>query len=1127
MNRPVRESAGNYCFRSEMKKVLFVLLSLWILFACSEEREIPVVNPDSNGSTKPERVDSIYYQLDVDGFELVAASKDSTYLFLQTDTTFAFSCLFDSCNTNRLVAYCDSTGMVERIVADNQVVNILHHEDKKKMDIFYEDSEGKLAWIKDVESPYKDASSRTEAGDVPYSAISIVNDLSYAVYTIINTYDIYKISKRLPWKYTNKYVRKETYNMRGTVALKLIKQILGKEYKIVVFKDLAQIVTVMSDYSKWVKEELYGDAVPHLRKYAIRQTINGMTLTAYVTGVDSLKNEFMVGVIVSETEDKLDAFHFLNNQGSQYNSQYINYLLTFSKLQTGKNYKFRPYLAPTFTSKYSKGMKGLLDYYKYGTSHEHLLLEAKTELQSTDNDVAMIQLTVENAKRKMGIIYSEYNDLLKHEYKKIEIEPTTEEIIFPGNFEREIRLSYLKSGKVYYMPYVIYDDNIINRFVYSPDTIISTAIIDEKDFTFYGKQGVFDVILNPITHEAIINGRTFRGYFVDPNYAIEKGRSITEVVERGFIIKEEIESKSSQKKSGNYPDVTVENATAVKATNYKDGKFEVSTELNENATAVYYRAYIKMRDRYYYGEVKKCTKESLRDALVKLYQSTNGDNWTHNDNWCSDKPVTEWYGVKKKGDNEYTLLLTNNNLTGKIEQTFPDDVDVILSCADNQLTSLNVSGCTALTSLGCSNNQLVSLNVSGCTALTFLSCTDNNQLTSLDVSGCTALTTLYCWRSQLTSLDASGCTALTLLSCYGNQLTSLDVAGCIALEELFCTNNQLTFLDVSSCTALKDLSCFDNRLTSLDVSNCTALEDLVFSDNQLTSLDVSSCTALEDLICSDNQLTSLDVSGCMALTRLFCDSNQLTSLDVSGYTTLTTLSCYGNQLTSLDVSGCMALKEFYFSSNPLISLDVSGCTALTTLSLSYCGNQLTSLDVSGCTALTTLLCSSNQLTSLDVSGCIALKELSCGSNQLTSLDVSSCIALKELSCSYNQLTSLDVSSCTALTRLSCGSNQLTSLDVSSCMAMNHLTCSNNRLTSLNVSSCTALEWLLCENNNISNVIPEWFSQLKYFSYDRRYEYWNVPISDGQGGTAYIIKYKDQGKGWWYSGEPEKGNHAPN
>ena len=52
----------------------------------------------------------------------------------------------------------------------------------------------------------------------------------------------------------------------------------------------------------------------------------------------------------------------------------------------------------------------------------------------------------------------------------------------------------------------------------------------------------------------------------------------------------------------------------------------------------------------------------------------------------------------------------------------------------------------------------------------------SNQLTELDVSNNTALTSLYCGYNQLTELDVSGNTELTHLECYNNQFTKLDVS---------------------------------------------------------------------------------------------------------------------------------------------------------------------------------------------------------------------------------------------------------------------------------------------------------------------------------------------------------------
>ena len=206
-----------------------------------------------------------------------------------------------------------------------------------------------------------------------------------------------------------------------------------------------------------------------------------------------------------------------------------------------------------------------------------------------------------------------------------------------------------------------------------------------------------------------------------------------------------------------------------------------------------------------------------------------------------------------------------------------------LSCNGNQLTSLDVSGCTALTCLNCYSNALTSLDVSKNTALTELRCDHNSELTSLNISKNTSLTYLNCEYNHLTSLDVSGCTALTRLNCYNNALTSLDVTKNTALTMLYCSGNPLTSLDVSKNTALTTLYC-KNQLTTLDVSKNTKLTFLMCDDNQLTSLDVSMNTELTYLYCEFNELTVLDVSKNTALTILLCRMSTLKTLYIKkGY----------------------------------------------------------------------------------------------------------------------------------------------------------------------------------------------------------------------------------------------------
>ena len=131
---------------------------------------------------------------------------------------------------------------------------------------------------------------------------------------------------------------------------------------------------------------------------------------------------------------------------------------------------------------------------------------------------------------------------------------------------------------------------------------------------------------------------------------------------------------------------------------------------------------------------------------------------------------------------------------------------------------------------------------------------DKNQLTALDVSRNTALSSLYCSQNQLTALDVSKNTALTTLTCYNNQLKALDVSKNTALVILECYNNQLTALDVSKNTAFTELYCDNNQLTALDVSQNTALIRLYCTNNQLTALDVSKNIELRTLRCFGNQI---------------------------------------------------------------------------------------------------------------------------------------------------------------------------------------------------------------------------------------------------------------------------------
>ena len=58
--------------------------------------------------------------------------------------------------------------------------------------------------------------------------------------------------------------------------------------------------------------------------------------------------------------------------------------------------------------------------------------------------------------------------------------------------------------------------------------------------------------------------------------------------------------------------------------------------------------------------------ETDREALVALYNATDGPNWIYNDNWLSDAPLGEWRYVTTNDDGRVTELRLTNALSGEI-----------------------------------------------------------------------------------------------------------------------------------------------------------------------------------------------------------------------------------------------------------------------------------------------------------------------------------------------------------------------------------------------------------------------------------------------------------------------------
>lgn len=74
--------------------------------------------------------------------------------------------------------------------------------------------------------------------------------------------------------------------------------------------------------------------------------------------------------------------------------------------------------------------------------------------------------------------------------------------------------------------------------------------------------------------------------------------------------------------------------------------------------------------------------QNEKDALIALYNSTDGVNWNNNDNWLDNsQPVSNWYGVTVVNNHVTSINLGDNNLYGNLPSEigdFPELTELLL-----------------------------------------------------------------------------------------------------------------------------------------------------------------------------------------------------------------------------------------------------------------------------------------------------------------------------------------------------------------------------------------------------------------------------------------------------------------
>ena len=317
-----------------------------------------------------------------------------------------------------------------------------------------------------------------------------------------------------------------------------------------------------------------------------------------------------------------------------------------------------------------------------------------------------------------------------------------------------------------------------------------------------------------------------------------------------------------------------------------------------------------------------------REVLTALYQATNGDEWTNNDNWLSDAPLSDWHGVTANFEGEVTdIQLTRNNLRGPIPAelcqlsslerlelawneltgNIPPELGLLtnlnfLWLASNELTGSIPAELGLLTNLNLlwlGDNRLTGGIPSDFGLLTSLRALDisHNVLTGVippELGQLTSLTTIYLLNNQLTGYlppELGQLYNLTRLDLDGNAITGTiphELGQLYKLDRLGLSANELKGdipLELTQLTGLTDLSLSSNRLTGTippELAQLTSLENLRLSKNRLTGTippELAQLTNLEILSLNYNRLTGTippELAQLTSLERLSLDQNALT-----------------------------------------------------------------------------------------------------------------------------------------------------------------------------------------------------------------------------------------------------------
>jgi Leucine-rich repeat (LRR) protein len=302
------------------------------------------------------------------------------------------------------------------------------------------------------------------------------------------------------------------------------------------------------------------------------------------------------------------------------------------------------------------------------------------------------------------------------------------------------------------------------------------------------------------------------------------------------------------------------------------------------------------------------TRDSL--ALVRLFNETDGSDWTNKTNWLiSGFPLNTWYGVVVNAEGCVTELNLNSN---KLRGPLPDEITQLRQIIKLQLNDNNLTIGNNTDSLPVGLSQLENLEVLNLSSNLFggpLN-VEIGQLSKLKILN---LSINYFTGKIPTSFGNLKNVTKILLNqnAISGSLPS-NIGSMENLEELILSQNKITGsipVSIGNLSKLKILSISQNLISGVippEIGQLTGLQFLYMNENRITGSipsTIGNLTKLRELWLNDNQISGVipvETANLADLRRIVANNNQLSGSFPDVLTTLqqlTTLIFSYNQMT--------------------------------------------------------------------------------------------------------------------------------------------------------------------------------------------------------------------------------------